>query len=140
MSNDDQPAKVGSSEGLGAAVERAKLRELAELYLAWEAAGCQIDDPHDAYPNDLWPAYAGPRQVLALLDEIDRLQPMDMALCERHSLVLRVGQPYVFAPVGDCESCAAALAQSVEAYGTNAGAPNTKADAPPVGGLGGAQS
>lgn len=50
-------------------------------------------------------------------------EPMTMALCERHSLILRVGQPYVFAPVGDCESCAELLAAAIEAYGPNAGAP-----------------
>lgn len=53
----------------------------------------------------------------------EALEPMTMALCERHSLVLRVGQPYVFRPVGDCESCAEMAAQAREAYGPSMGDP-----------------
>ena len=44
-------------------------------------------------------------------------EPMLMALCESQSVVLREGQPYVFRPVGDCETCAAMSAASREAYG-----------------------
>lgn len=41
---------------------------------------------------------------------------MDMALCERENVVLRVGQTYRFRPVGDCARCAELAAQAVEAY------------------------
>lgn len=63
----------------------------------------------------------------ALRAEVEVLRnaalPMEMALCERHSLVMRVGQPYVFRPIDGCESCDAALARAREAYGHDAGAP-----------------
>ena len=55
-------------------------------------------------------------------DMLEFLEPMNMALCERHSLVLRVGAPYIFRPVGDCPRCAEMLQQAVEAYGPSAGA------------------
>lgn len=40
-----------------------------------------------------------------------------MALCEAKKLALRPGQPYVFLPALDCESCKAELAIAVESYG-----------------------
>jgi hypothetical protein len=49
-------------------------------------------------------------------------EPMDMALCERHYLVLRVGVPYIFRPVGDCEKCAEMVEKAREAYGDDLGA------------------
>lgn len=42
---------------------------------------------------------------------------MDMALCESHKLVLRIGQRYRFYPIGDCATCAAMRAEHDEAYG-----------------------
>lgn len=42
---------------------------------------------------------------------------MDMALCESQRVVLREGQLYRFRRVGDCETCAAMSAASLEAYG-----------------------
>lgn len=56
-------------------------------------------------------------EIERLRSEVERLQPMEMALCERHSLVLRVGVPYVFRPVGDCHGCAEMAAKAREAYG-----------------------
>ena len=106
MTTETPPAVLRLSAELGALVER--LRFLASGQ----------DGPQS--------------QALAeAADMLERLEPMDMALCERHSLVLRVGQPYIFAPVGDCGSCAAALAQAREAYGPSAGAPNAKLNGGP---------
>ena len=106
MGNDTAPpTTVSSTDGLGALVERLRC-----------LAGGQ-DDPHSV-------------ALAEAADMLERLEPMGMALCERHSLVLRVGQPYIFEPVGDCESCAAALAQAREAYGPNAGAPNGQGKRP----------
>jgi len=96
MDNDDLPAEVRLSAGLGALVER--LRFLASGQ----------DDPHSA-------------ALTEAADMLVRLAPMGMALCERHKLVLRVGQPYAFYPIGDCETCATALAEAVSAYGPGAG-------------------
>ena len=45
---------------------------------------------------------------------------MPLTLCEAKTLVLRPGQPYVFLPVLDCDSCKADLAKAVEAYGSDA--------------------
>ena len=82
MTTEQPGASPALSDQLGLSTERAKLRELAKCYLAWEAAGFPVDDPHDTYPNDLWPAYTGPRQVIALLDEIDRLAANLSALAD----------------------------------------------------------
>lgn len=68
-------------------------------------APCAMDDLH---AHNAW---------------IDKREPWDMALCERHALVLRVGQPYVFRPIGGCRSCAAAVEAAREAYGDGLGAP-----------------
>lgn len=57
----------------------------------------------------------------AVAKERERLEPVSMALCELHSVVLRVGVPYVFRPVGDCQTCAKMFAQAVEAYGPTGG-------------------
>lgn len=91
--------RITCTDGLGEMVER--LRFLASGQ----------DDPQSV-------------GLIEAADMLELLEPMSMALCERHSLVLRVGQPYIFEPVGDCESCAAALAQAREAYGPTAGAPS----------------
>jgi hypothetical protein len=74
MTTEATPGNVPLSDQLGLATERAKLRELAIGYLAWQDAGCPVEDRHDTYPNELWSACADPRRVLALLDEIDRLR------------------------------------------------------------------
>lgn len=44
-------------------------------------------------------------------------EAMEMALCERHSVVLREGQLYRFVRVEDCEKCAKMSADSLECYG-----------------------
>ena len=105
MTTESTPGALRFTDGLGALVERLRF-----------LAGGQ-DDLHSL-------------ALAEAADMLERLEPMRMALCERHSLVLRVGQPYIFEPVGDCKSCAAALAQAREAYGPNAGAPNVGAKAP----------
>jgi hypothetical protein len=109
------PLALKSNEGLGAgdgALEqwRAKLWELIDSYRSG-AGG--------------WPVACRDR-LKRHIAEMPVAECMEMALCERHKLVLRVGQPYVFAPVGDCESCAEALARAREAYGPSAGAPNVR--------------
>lgn len=52
---------------------------------------------------------------------------MEMALCERHSLVMRVGQLYRFVPVGDCPTCQQMLKDAVDAYGPSGGDPRKQA-------------
>jgi hypothetical protein len=64
-------------------------------------------------------------EVKRLMEENARLEPVSMALCESHSVVLRVGVPYVFRPVGDCATCAKMFSQAVEAYGPTGGSMNT---------------
>lgn len=44
-------------------------------------------------------------------------EPMHMALCEVHSLVLRPGQLYTFSKVGDCEKCTEMHQHAEETYG-----------------------
>ena len=110
MDNDTSPlTKVGSTDELGALVEELR-----------EAATHQHHECVSVHESLL-------RQAADLLE---RLEPMDMALCERHALVLRVGQPYVFRPVGDCQSCAAAVESARDAYGDGLGAPNVLVTAP----------
>lgn len=112
MENERMPANVGSNGGLGLAPERAvpptpqNLRDYA-----------QDADDH----GNKWVPMS-PQSLRALAAEMERLEPMDMALCERHSLVLRVGVAYVFRPVGDCPRCAEMVAQAREAYGPGLGA------------------
>jgi len=43
----------------------------------------------------------------------------DMALCERHRLVLRIGQPYRFFAIPGCATCAEMKAQSDASYGAD---------------------
>ena len=105
MHKEHMPAQVGSNDGLGALVEELR-----------EAATHQHHECVSVHESLL-------RQAADLLE---RLEPMDMALCERHALVLRVGQPYVFRPVGDCQSCAAAVESARDAYGDGLGAPNVE--------------
>lgn len=67
----------------------------------------------------------GEREANAILTaEVERLaaqvaqaEPMEMALCEATSVVLREGQLYRFRRVGDCERCAEMSKASFDAYG-----------------------
>ena len=70
------------------------------------------------------------REVIASLEAVtaavaEPAEPMHAWLCERHSYVLRVGQPYVFQPAEGCDSCAAMAEQAREAYGPSMGAPES---------------
>lgn len=68
----------------------------------------------------------------AVAKERESAKPMSMALCESHAVVLRVGVPYVFRPVGDCQTCAKMFAQAVEAYGPTGGEPTPATPQPPA--------
>ena len=118
MKHDTPPVKAAMTDQLGAGSEameqwRRRLWELIDSYRKGED----------------WPQICRDR-IKGHLANLPAFECMEMALCERHKLVLRVGQPYIFAPVGDCESCAADLAAAREAYGPSAGAPNDQGEAP----------
>lgn len=96
------------------------------------------DDSEDVFTTEQLHAFAESRAQAAVTAALASVpapavpaEVIDMALCERHSLVLRVGQPYVFRPVGDCESCAEMYRKAVEAYGPDAGEPAAIQSAPP---------
>lgn len=54
----------------------AHLRKLAAEVIAWESAGCPVVDEFDTYPNDLWPAFTRPKEILHILDELERLRTL----------------------------------------------------------------
>ena len=88
--------------------------------LIWE--GGPIPEPW----GDRWMKYedqakemiAMVRASLAAVQAPAVEEPMEMALCESVSLVLREGQAYRFHRVGDCERCMRMSAASRDAYGT----------------------
>jgi hypothetical protein len=132
----------------GAVEDRAGLEGLAEYDAVLALIDAALAEPEPRQPWSEAEAVAvahragfagthwsvGPEELAHLLNMVapralaepqpvdERAEPMEMALCERHSLVLRVGVPYVFRPVGDCPSCAAMVEQAREAYGDSLGA------------------
>lgn len=44
-------------------------------------------------------------------------ESMLMTLCEAHRVVLQINRPYVFRPIGNCETCKKMADQAYEAYG-----------------------
>lgn len=102
--------------------------------VSWRCAACAISS---APPQDA-PAKAGttPFKALDYIHNDEELEmyvqerieaatplkqegaePVEMALCESISCVLREGQLYRFVKVGDCPKCSAMSAASFEAYG-----------------------
>lgn len=57
-----------------------RLRELADDYESWCQGGCQMLDPNDTYPNELYDMATRPASILALLDELDNLRAFKNAV------------------------------------------------------------
>lgn len=101
MSKSSPPVDLGSSEHLSTLVNAVAAE--------WKMAGLSPETVHGRFA------------VEVARRAVDALKPMTLALCERHSLVLRIGRPYVFRPIGDCKRCAEMAAQAKEAYGEEDG-------------------
>lgn len=104
----DQPAAQAEPVAFSGASFIQHVQSVADGGHAW------ADEWLNWYSPGEW--LSEERAVAAFLGQ-KLAEPMDMALCESRSLVLREGQAYRFRRVGECATCAAMSAASREAYG-----------------------